>query len=272
MSRWLREAGATWRARPLVIGLDAQCAAWQLPGEPAVRSTAPADLGADLAGRRVLSMLLVASPDIAVHWVQPPAAAASLQELRQVAQVRCSQLFGGTPVSWRVAGDWHAGHPFACAALPESFASTVEGALAPLDVPLHWQTAWGLLGAHAPQRFPGNGWSVLRTPRRLMVWECRDGRPQSLACLHAAPGASSEALAAQAWGHVQLASAGAAAAAQVSHCSAATCLSWLDLCTAQAPSAPGIVPVSATGLSTAGAAVEAQAVLALARHLGVKGV
>ena len=47
-------------------------------------------LAAALAPQRLAGVLLVASADLAVHWVQPPAATASLAELRQVAQARCA--------------------------------------------------------------------------------------------------------------------------------------------------------------------------------------
>ncbi|MFD0668902.1 hypothetical protein ACT80S_14375 [Ramlibacter sp. MAHUQ-53] len=261
-----------WRPKPrghrLVVGLDARGAAWQAPGEAQVRTGDHAGLGAALAalsampGATVASVQLVAGADIAVHWVLAPPAVAHLAELRQVAQARCAGLFGGSAASWRVTGDWSAQHPFACAGLDATRAAAVERSLAPLRVPVHWQTAWGLLARHAAHAFPADGWSVLRSPSRLLVWQCRAGRPHTLTGLPAAPGASPEALAAQAWGHVRLESArvppGEAGPGP---------LHWLDLCTGQAPQAEGIVQAAVPGTAAAGVVDEAGAALALARRL-----
>ena len=67
---------------------------------------------------------LVFAPSVLRHWLQtPPAQVASLRELRDVAQARCTQLFGtvpstnNTPAQWTVSAQWHASQPFVCTAI-----------------------------------------------------------------------------------------------------------------------------------------------------------
>lgn len=274
MSRWRIEPPALLRSlsllmgrrrtAPWVVGLDAQQAVWLPPGqaqpEACARDALPAALSA-LAPRR---FELVASSDLAVHWVQaPPAAVAGLAELRQVAQARCSQLFDGAPGHWQVAGDWHARRPFACAALPVSVSAPLHAQLPAQGLEARWHTAWGWLAQRAPALFPADGWSALHTPSWLLLWHCRGGHMQHLASLRVVAGAGADVLAERARRHLRLAAPGEPRA------DAAQPLAWLDLCECANPLPPGLARVSLqAGLPAWAARDEAHATLALALAVG----
>lgn len=125
---------------------------------------------------------VIAGNDVALHWLQaPPASAASFYELRLVAQARCAQLYGGAPGDWKVGADWHATRPFVCAALPQDVILSIEQRLAEFKLVPRWHSAWGVLNSGAPQDFPTDGWSAVRSPARVVLWHCRDAQIDCMA-------------------------------------------------------------------------------------------
>lgn len=116
---------------------------------------------------------VIAGNDIALHWVQaPPVSVASFAELRLVAQARCAHLYGGAAHDWSVAGDWHAGRPFVCAALPKDVVLGIEQQLAEFKLVPRWHSAWSILTGGMARAFPSDGWSAVRSPARVVLWHC----------------------------------------------------------------------------------------------------
>lgn len=195
MLRWLRDRKRR-RARALVA-IDRQQFAWieQVgSGAQALASCDHGESGAVMvreAMRRVKDMRpavrtidVIVGNDVALHWVQtPPASLASFVELRQIAQVRCAHLHGGSPEDWWVTGDWHASRLFVCAALPRAMVSTWEQQFAQCQLVPRWHTTWGIASAGLASAFPIDGWSAMRSPARLVLWHCRKGRIDCMASL-----------------------------------------------------------------------------------------
>ncbi len=122
--------------------------------------------------------VVVVAGSLARHWLMvPPANAGSLKELQQVAQVRCSQLFGSLPADWVLAGDWDASHPFVCAALPRWVVDTVR---------TDWteqpalSTVLSLWISQAQAVLPSRGWCCLNTPGHGAILGLDGGRIVSL--------------------------------------------------------------------------------------------
>lgn len=186
MSRWLPRLFRAAPAPALAWGLDSRDLAWPADGgacASAPHAVALAQAVALLPSRARVDV--VAGHDLAVHWLQtPPAAVASLQELQLVAAARCAHLYGGSPRDWWVAGDWSATRPFACAALPRAVTAPVQQALDASGARARWHTAWCVARADRTAAFPSDGWSALRTPQRVLLWHCRDGRVDCLASDH----------------------------------------------------------------------------------------
>lgn len=229
-----------WAAR------DAQAGPWTAEalahggGVAAAVQSAAAQLRRHQPGLRTLDV--VVGNDLAHHWLQtPPAAVASLAELRQVAQARRAHLFGMTShddaSAWWIAGDWDARRPFVCAALPASLCAGVHGALADAGLAARWHTPWSLLAQRPPQTLPGNGWCALRSASRLLVWHCTGGQVDALLTLPASPHESADQAAGRAWQSVVAESTGAALPTGER-------LHWLDLLAGGAPpSHPQVQPV-----------------------------
>ncbi len=171
-----------FRPRP-ALGFGGGRIAWVNPtlqgvqtGEPA---TALRDAAAAYPGR---AFDVTAGNDIAVHWLQqPPAAVRSLAEMRQVAQVRCGQLYGGAPDDWWIAGDWDARRPFACAALPRHLVQLVEDTARSVGLRVRWQSAWAAALERRAAAIPADGWNAIRSPAAAMAWHCTDGHVDCIA-------------------------------------------------------------------------------------------
>jgi hypothetical protein len=203
VSRWLPDRK---RARRTVWGADAQGITWHGPaGEVALAAhgeEAQRALGTvAVAG----SIDVVAGSDLAVHWVQqPPAAARSLQELRLAAAARCAHLFGGTAADWWVAGDWTMQRAFVCSGLPRAVTQPMQQAAAARNLRLRWHSAWSVHTAARAASLPNDGWSALRTPRRVLLWHCSAGRVDAMTGFVTSADASGAEVQAQAAMHVQL--------------------------------------------------------------------
>ncbi|ROZ79744.1 hypothetical protein [Ramlibacter sp. WS9] len=192
MSLWRPET-----SRRAAWGLDARELAWSPTGPAGTVRHA----GHPEALPQALSHLapntgvdVIAGNDVAVHWLQtPPSSVASLDELRLVAAARCAHLYGGTPRDWWVAADWNANAPFVCAALPYTVVMAFQQKLAAAGVSARWHTAWGVAcGSSDANTFPADGWSALRSPQRVLLWHCRDGRVDCLSMQGVAPGTTDE--------------------------------------------------------------------------------
>lgn len=231
MSRWLPDA------RRLVLGVDRQSMAWRdgsaangvryldYLGSTQLAAPVRQPLGqppGGSTGQRTRAEVF-AGCDLAVYWVQsPPTALASFAELRLVAQSHCAYLYGGAAGDWQVAADWQAGRPFVCAALPSRTVSEVDRLLTARGVRARWHTVWSSLVGHWPGLFPDDGWCVLRSATRLLVWCCRAGLVRCLANLpvvRAGSGSDAQAQARQ-WAKVESVRLGQPAPDQ---------LHWLDL-------------------------------------------
>jgi len=190
-------------------GLDARELAWRPSGDaagaarraahaealPQALAQLPAGAGVDV----------IAGNDVAVHWLQtPPASVASLDELRLVAAARCAHLYGGAPRDWWVAADWNATLPFVCAALPYSTVRPLQQKLAAAGVAARWHTAWGVACGSDANTFPADGWSALRSPQRVLLWHCREGRIDCLGMQGVAPDTADEDANAQALRQIRI--------------------------------------------------------------------
>lgn len=196
-----RSARAAW-------GLDARELAWRPTSEAAgaVRRATHAEASQALAQLPPGSGVdVIAGNDVAVHWLQmPPASVASLDELRLVAAARCAHLYGGAPRDWWVAADWNATVPFVCAALPYSTVNPLQQKLAAAGVAARWHTAWGVACGCDANTFPADGWSALRSPHRVLLWHCREGRVDCLNMQGVAPGTTDEDANAQALRQIRI--------------------------------------------------------------------
>lgn len=174
MSRWLRNllAGSPRRA----VGIDAETFAWR-EQDHVVLAGHEAGAGAIASAPGADRLHFVVSSDIAVHWIQvPPVGLASLPELRKTAAARCARLFGGSPESWWVAGDWHARRPFLCAALPRQLVDRVESSLGRSHARPRWMTAGSaMLQRHAP-RLRTEGWSCFHSAGVVLCLHAHQGR------------------------------------------------------------------------------------------------
>ena len=207
MSPWpLKSARSAQRA---VWGLDARQLAWR-PG--ADRAAAPELASHAQALPQALTQLpagatvdVVAGNDVAMHWLQvPPSTAASLDELRLVAAARCAHLYGGAPEDWWIAGDWSATEPFVCAALPRSLVVPLQQSLTAASIQARWHTAWSVACGAKANTFPSEGWSALRSPHRVMLWHCRQGRVNCLTTQRVSADATDGDAAAQALQQAQI--------------------------------------------------------------------
>lgn len=178
MSRWLPDVGPA-----LPLGLGDGRIAWRPPGGAGVQAGEPlATLREAAAAGRGRALHITVGNDVAVHWMQPvPAATRSLEELRQVARWRCSQLFGGAADDWWVAGDWDAGHAFACCALPLGLVRPIDEAARALRRRIRWQSAWAVACERRARAMARDGWNAVRSPSAAIVWHCTRGRVDSIA-------------------------------------------------------------------------------------------
>jgi hypothetical protein len=173
------------RSARVAWGLDARDLAWRPAGDGAgaARRAAHAEALPQALAQlpRGTGVDVIAGNDVAVHWLQaPPPSVASLDELRLVAAARCAHLYGGAPQDWWVAADWNATAPFVCTALPYSVVAPVRQKLVTARAVARWHTAWGVACGINASTFPSEGWSALRSPNRVLLWHCREGRVDCL--------------------------------------------------------------------------------------------
>lgn len=183
MSRWRLER---MRSSKAVWGADMHGLAWHNLGEASVQIGSHQDGAAraltDPHGARHLDV--IASTDLALHWLQqPPSATRTLEELKLVAATRCAHLFGGNPAEWWIAGDWTARRPFVCSALPRAVVATLQHACQARRTQLRWHSAWSLVASAHARHFPHDGWSAMRSPSRLTLWHCTAGHVDAMATL-----------------------------------------------------------------------------------------
>jgi hypothetical protein len=179
------------RRQRIAWGVDAHRLAWRSAGEGgAPQSAVHADALAPALAQLPTgaSVDLIAGNDIAVHWLQtPPASVTSLDELRLVAAARCAHLYGGSPQDWWIAAEWNATNPFVCAAVPHAVTAPLREKLADAGVHARWHTGWGVACTDRANTFPAEGWSALRSPTRMLLWHCRQGRINSLGSQSVSP-------------------------------------------------------------------------------------
>lgn len=173
-------------------GLDARQLAWRPAGDAAGAAARAAHAEAlPLALAQLppgAGVDVIVGNDLAVHWLQmPPSSVASLDELRLVAAARCAHLHGGSPRDWWVAAEWDATAPFVCAALPYSAVTPLQQKLAAASVAARWHTAWGVACGLEANTFPADGWSALRSPTRVLLWHCREGRVDCMSMQSVSP-------------------------------------------------------------------------------------
>lgn len=179
----------------LCIGWDTTHMAWCLSGGGPMRSHLEAV--PDLRDWKpsipdtVRELHVIASHRVAVHWTQvPPEDLRSMDELRRAAATRCALLFGGVASDWWVAADWQASRPFVCAALRRAHMGDLQHALGPRAGQPRWHSA-AMLQSQSPPS-PREGWVASRSPRRLLLWHQREGRPDAALSWPIAPDATAE--------------------------------------------------------------------------------
>lgn len=216
MSRWLperRRARAAW-------GVDARSVAW-LGADGRAFEEAGREEGAPRAAAAVprgRAVDVIASGELAVHWLQhPPEGARTLAELRLAAAARCAHLFGGTAASWWVAGDWETRRPFVCGAVPLSVAEPLRRVAQQQGLQLHWHTAWSVLACARARTIPDHGWSAWRSPSRVLLWHCTQGEVDAITSLVVAAAATRAEIEGQLDMHMRLESARGAAAEAAVH-------------------------------------------------------
>ncbi len=179
-----------------VVGVSGNVAAWlertsgglttwrNLGWQDGSPSDALAKLNAELGLAQFRSGKLIFSPSMLRHWLQtPPRQVASLRELRNVAQARCSLLFGEAPQSetntpyWSVSANWHASRPFVCFALPTVWAEAVQAQT-------HTPNASWHLAAQALEHYravlPTTGWLALVLANHLYLFQLKSRSVVSL--------------------------------------------------------------------------------------------
>lgn len=76
------------------------------------------------------SARLVLSDALVRLWlVEPPANVGALSDLKAAASSRFQSLFGESPSTWDIRGDWQADRPFVASALPQVWLQALNGVL-----------------------------------------------------------------------------------------------------------------------------------------------
>jgi hypothetical protein len=185
LPKFLRSMMGARSSATTVVGINAEGAAWlehsptglahwrTLAWQDAVPSQALDRLRGQLGVTQLPGCQLVFAPSLLRHWLQtPPAQVASLRELRDVVQARCTQLFGAapstinTPAQWSVSAQWHANRPFVCTALSNAWTDALE-AHAP-KLPVSADLIARAL-AHYHSVIPSTGWLALVIAQSLYV-------------------------------------------------------------------------------------------------------
>ena len=200
MSRWLPEP-----TRRELVGIDLRSAAWRPSEHERPRVVPLEDMPTLLEGRTGRSIHCIAALELCVHWMQvPPEGVASLKELRAVAAARCAQLHGGAAADWLVAADWSATRPFPCTAIAMPPLAAFLAHCVRERVNVSWATAWGATCEQAGRSF-GDGWWALRSPSRVVHWQCRHGRVSDIGDVNVAASAADAEVESQLQGRMRLA-------------------------------------------------------------------
>ncbi len=107
-------AGGAPLDRAQVVALPAQRASW-----PAQALHATGAAGAAFHA-------VLADSVVRYFVVTPPQGLQRFAELRDYAQMRVAELFGGDSALWRVSADWSASRPFLCCAAPADLLAPLE--------------------------------------------------------------------------------------------------------------------------------------------------
>lgn len=169
-----------WRPEPVLLGISASHAA--IRGIDATIERLDGGLAAWLAQQhnaipRKQPWRVGFSTEVSRHWLlTPPPGLSSLAELQAFATTRFQALFGEPPTDWHITADWHASHPFLCAALPLRLTSPLDDAARAHHSKVSYSTTvGGLFHAYLP-KLPKDGWSAVRTPSSLLVLHGTQGR------------------------------------------------------------------------------------------------
>lgn len=194
---------ATGLARSLVVGLNNEGAAWiehsplgvaswrTLAWQGASPGQALEMLSLQVERTQLSKCKLVFCPSAVRHWLQlPPLQVASLDELREVASVRCKQLFESASnnargiTEWSVSANWHDSKPFVCTALQKTWADAINA------YPNAFVTSQDLIFLALNQYaavIPRSGWLALVVAHSLYVIQIKDKHILSLRSLRLHP-------------------------------------------------------------------------------------
>jgi hypothetical protein len=172
-----------WRREPLRLGLDCRTLAGAV-GESATPDESAAwdaKLLADAIRSQMVPSVRYASvhasvaADLCRHFLQAaPAGLCSVRELSQLAAVRASQLFGGTPDEWTVTADWRLSSPSVCAALPTRLTEALRAAAAALHLPLRVESAVLMALERVMSVAASNSGLAWRTPTGTVLAQVND--------------------------------------------------------------------------------------------------
>jgi hypothetical protein len=192
-----------WWSEPAALGVSAEGVAWQRSRDAALEDRTAANrealsaaageaihMLADSGGKR---LRIVFADDLACHWItSPPEGLQSLAELRAVAELRCAELFGDGPKDWLVSGDWQAGRPFVCAAVPRGLAEVLADECARRGLRCERRTALACALQDGAGSLNDDGWTCIRSPRTLSLMHAARGRPRLLRILRQPVDASAQ--------------------------------------------------------------------------------
>lgn len=135
---------------------------------------------------------VVLADEMARYWLMdPPTGIASLEELRQVAQARCSQLFDSDGDAWVVSADWQVSAPFVCVAVPGWLIVAITQVF---GTRARIQTVLGVLLGSAAQRLPPQGWTCITGPRQIILLRAEAGMTSAVRAMACEDGLRGEAL------------------------------------------------------------------------------
>jgi hypothetical protein len=203
LHKFLPTKRATSLARSLVIALNNEGAAWiehsplgvaswrTLEWQGASSGQALETLSLQVERAQLYGCKLVFCPSTMRHWLQlPPLQVASLDELREVASVRCKQLFESASndargiTEWSVSANWHDSKPFVCTAVQKTWADAINA------YPNAFTTSHDLIFLALKQYaavMPRSGWLALVVAYNLYVIQIKDKHILSLRSLRLHP-------------------------------------------------------------------------------------
>lgn len=185
MSRWRPEMLALGLSVDALAGTSVHAAApaggWGAGSlQDALRELRPAPAGQPTR--------LLLCPDLCKHFVQPPSAGVrTLGELRALAALRASQLFGGPPQAWSVVADWNLTRPMVCSAVPAVLLHAVRQVARQFRLALSVESAaLAALAGLSRHRLPllqQQGFVAWASPAHLMLASVTEGAVRGLRCI-----------------------------------------------------------------------------------------